>query len=339
MNLRVVTPRPFNASTPIPALAEDRTHPRLHYVRDHFDRPEAPADADAWRVRVRGLVARPLELGLAELRQFPSRAVDVTLECAGNSRTRLRPVPSGVGWDDGAVSTARWTGASLVEILMRAGVEPGAVEVVLRGADGDGETAYARSLPLDVAHHPDTLLAWEMDDAPIPLLHGGPLRLVVPGWYAMASVKWVTDVEVSDRPFEGRFQTGDYCYLDAEGRVLGPVTLARVKSLLYEPADGAQVPASREVKVHGRAWSGDAPVRRVDVSTDGGATWRRADLGPSLGPYAWRAFAFRWTPSPGAHVLVPRATDEAGHVQPLEPPWNLRGYGNNAVVPVRVTAK
>lgn len=335
MNLRVLTAHPFNASTPLDALLEDVTPTRLHYVRDHFRRPEVREDAwpPPWTVRVDGRVRRPFDLRLDDIPA--AREVVVTMECAGNGRTRFSPVPQGVPWDDGAVATQRWAGAPLRDVLARAGVEGDAVEVVFRGADGDGAERYARSLPLADARAADVLLATRMDGAPLGLLHGGPVRLVVPGWYGMASVKWLTEIEVADRPFEGRFQTRDYVYKQ-NGRAM-PVRTMRPKALVLAPKAGATVARGERVQVVGRAWGGDGGVARVDVSVDAGASWHAAHLDAAPGPWAWRRFAFAWTPrDPGAHVLVARATDGAGNVQPLEPPANDLGYGNNAVVPVTV---
>lgn len=331
MQLRIVTPAPFNASTPLAALREDLTPPRLHYVRDHFRRPEA---RQAWSFGV-GNVARPGPVDVHALARLPQRDLVVTMECAGNSRTRMHPVPPGTPWDDGAVSTARWSGVALRDVLLSRGLLPGAREVLFRGADsgreGGREIAYERSLPLDVALHPDTLLVTSKDGAPLPLQHGGPVRLLVPGWYGMASVKWLAAIEVLDRPFAGFFQKDRY--VDARG---APVSRVLPKSIVLAPGAGDEVRAGATTRVEGKAWAA-AGVAGVEVSVDAGASWTRATLGPSLGAHAWRAFSLAWTPTErGAHVLVARCTDAEGATQPLEPVWNPLGYANNAVVPVTV---
>lgn len=331
MQLKVVTSAPFNASTPLPALREDLTPPRLHYVRDHFRRPEARED---WSVAVGGLGVSA-SLHVADLRRLPQRDVVVTLECAGNSRTRFSPVPPGTPWDDGAVSTATWRGVALRDALARVPVPPSAVEVLFRGADAGAaagrELAYERSLPLGVALHPDTMLVTGKDGGPLPLLHGGPVRVLVPRWYGMASVKWLAGVVFLDRPFDGFYQREHYTLADGS-----PVTRMRPKALVLAPAAGDAVALGARSRIEGRAWAG-AGVARVEVSTDGAATWREAELGPSLGPFAWRAFHADWTPTErGPHVLAARATDAEGTVQPLSADWNPHGYGNNSVVPIGV---
>lgn len=330
MQLRVVTAAPFNASTPLAALREDLTPPRLHYVRDHFRRPEARAE---WTVHVGGLGASAA-VDVTDLARLERCEVVVTLECAGNSRTRFSPVPPGTPWDDGAVSTAVWSGVRLRDVL--AGLAPdGAVEVLFRGADSgvvDGRAlAYERSLPLSVALHPDTLLATGKDGGPLPLLHGGPVRLLVPRWYGMASVKWLSSIEFLDRAFTGFYQKEHYTFADGS-----PVTRMLPKAVVLTPAAGDAVAVGTTVRIEGRAWAG-AGVSRVEVSADAGVSWQAAELGSALGPFAWRPFASEWRPRErGAHALAARATDADGVVQPLSAPWNPHGYGNNSVQSVMV---
>ena len=267
----------------------------------------------------------------------------MTMECAGNGRTRMTPVPPGHPWELGAVSTARFTGVPLRDVLERAGVDGGAVEVAFAGADaGVTETGpparFERSLPLDRAMDPDVLLAWEMNGEPLPPPHGFPLRLVVPGWYGVASVKWLAEIRVLDAPFDGFFQAERYVYRGEAGVADGtPVTRMRVRALIAQPGEGERLPAGAATEIRGTAWSGEAPVRRVEVSVDGGATWQDARLGDAESPYAAAPWSLAWTPPhAGRHLLLARATDEAGHVQPLEPVWNELGYGNNVVQRVEV---
>lgn len=331
MQLKVVTASPFNASTPLAALRDDLTPPRLHYVRDHFRRPEA---RETWSIAVTGLGASA-SFGLDDLARFKQRPEVVTLECAGNSRTRFSPVPPGTPWDDGAVSTAAWSGVRLGEVLRATGVPKGAREVLFRGADSgsvEGATvAYERALPLDVALGPHVLIATSKDGAPLPLLHGGPVRLLVPGWYGMASVKWLTRVEFLDRPFEGPYQTDHYTFGDGS-----PVTRMLPKAVVLTPGAGDEVVLGSVVRIEGRAWAA-AGVARVEVSTDAGSSWRDATLAPPQGPFAWRRFGLEWRPTErGPHVLAARATDARGATQPLEAAWNPRGYANNGVLPVTI---
>ncbi|MHB8604658.1 MAG: sulfite oxidase [Thermoplasmatota archaeon] len=336
MERRVVEQDPFNASTPVAALASDVTPRGLHYVRNHFPIP-AGRDAQRWRLAVGGAVARPLTLDLAALAALgEKRTLTVTLECAGNSRIRWTPAPPGTPWDDGAVSTARWSGVPLAAVLAAASPRGDAVEVLARGADrgtaGGREMAFERSLPIADALAGDALVAWEMNGEPLAAEHGAPLRLVVPRWYGVASVKWLVALELITRPFEGYYQRERYTY--AGWRDARPVTNARVKSALVPP-QAARI--GQPVMLLGRAWSGDGEIVRVELSTDGGQTWNDATLDAPPGPFAWRGFRARWTPArAGAHTLLARATDAKGNTQPLALAANTHGYGYNACVPVTV---
>ncbi len=333
--------RPFNAETPLAALAAPLTPAPSFYVRNHFDVPAL--DSEGFRLRVDGLVRSPLELSLAELRALPRRrSVTATLECAGNGRTLMRPAPGGTPWRYGAVGTARFTGTPLAAVLDRAGLAPGVLELLFAGADR-GEVApgravaFERSLPADAALRGDVLLAWEMNGEPLAPDHGHPLRLIVPGWYGVASVKWLVRISALGKPFEGHYQTEKYVYKgDASAPDGSPVSLMRVRAAIARPADGSHVGLG-PVEVAGTAWSGSGPVTRVEVSADGGGTWAAATLGRSKSPVAAVPWRFAWSPSgPGEHTLIARAVDAAGHVQPLEPVWNEQGYGNNVAQRVRV---
>lgn len=341
---------PFNAETPMRALAEPITPTRRFYVRSHFDVPAL--EPEAWRLRLGGAVARPEVLSLAHLRELPPARGVVTLECAGNGRTALAPRPSGVPWAYGAVGTAEFAGASLAALLERAGLAPDAREVLFVGADA-GEVrpgrreAFRRSLPLEAARHPDTLLAWEMNGEPLTPAHGAPLRLVVPGWYGMASVKWLVGIEVLREPFTGWYQRREYVYAgpgdlpDGEPDLRGaePVTRIRVRSVFAAPEDGETLPPG-PIDLAGSAWSGGGAIRRVEVSWDGGRTWSEAAVRAPRSPHGAATWRLRWSPPrPGAYTLMVRARDTSGAVQPLEPVWNRLGYGNNGVHRIRVTVR
>lgn len=344
MRLVIVEREPLNAETPMEALAEPLTPADLFYVRNHFAVPSL--DLSAWRLRVEGAVERALERSLADLQRLPSRTIAVTLECAGNGRTLLTPTPGGTPWRLGAVGTARFTGAPLSLVLDQAGLRPEAVELLFVGAD-QGEVQpgrvepFARSLPVEEARGPDVLLAWAMNGQPLPAEHGFPVRLVVPGWYGMASVKWLVRIVALERAFEGYFQREHYRYVEGDDPVelAPPVTRARVRSLIVRPADGARLPLG-PVEITGIAWSGYGPVIRVEVSVDGGASWAEAELGADQGPYVARPWSFRWLPpQPGRYTVLARATDALGKVQPLSPPWNRQGYGNNACQAIEVVVQ
>lgn len=326
----------LNLEAPLRALAQPVTPTENFYQRTNFLVPEI--DPAVWSLSIGGAVRNALTLDLDELRALPPHTVDVTMECAGNGRSFVTPLPSGQPWKLGAVSTGTFAGVRLRDVLERAGVDAGAVEVRFAGADAgsvgpDRTVRFERSLPVERAMHPDVVLAWEMNGEPLRPPHGYPLRLVVPGWYGVASVKWLTEIQVLDAPFDGHFQTERYIYVGEPGVADGtPVTRMRVRALIVQPGEGERVDVGAATLVRGTAWSGEAPVARVEVSVDGGSTWRDADLGTTASPYAAIAWSLAWTPAhPGTHVLLARASDAAGNVQPVEHVWNELGYGNNAV--------
>ncbi|WP_224240560.1 sulfite oxidase [Hyalangium gracile] len=327
--LVVVKAEPFNAETPPEALAEAQTPTASFYVRSNHPQPELPAATH--RITVGGAVETAFTLGLAELSRGTLRTLTATLECAGNGRTSMTPLPEGEPWMQGALGTAVWKGVPLAEVLGRARLRSDVVEVLVEGADGQGSKRFARSLPLSKALHPDTLLALEMNGAPLTRAHGAPVRLLVPGWYGMASVKWVSRIEALTRPFEGYYQRERYIYDMANGQAAEPVTRMRVKSLITSPEEGERVAPGRVV-VQGMAWSGERRVVQVEVAVDGGESWKPATLLETPRPSAWVRWAFTWEDATaGRHTLRARATDEAGETQPETAPWNRLGYGNNAV--------
>ncbi len=325
----VVRAEPLIVEADAAALAQPITPRGAHFVRNHFAMPSLAAARH--RVVVDGAVARAGALPLAEIVRMGARTVAVTLQCAGDGRIGMAPLPGGEPWRRGALSTALWTGVPLRELLMRAGVRDDAVEVLVEGADegpldGGGRGRFARALPLDEALEGGALLAWEMNGAPLPREHGAPLRLVVPGWYAMASVKWVARVSVLAAPFGGFFQRDRYVILDGEAR---PVTRMAPGALVVRPGAGARV-AAGEVAIAGWAWSGH-PIAQVEISVDG-EPWRPAALEPPASPYAWCRFRDRRRLEVrGRHTVRARARDVAGEVQPDAPRWNRLGYCNNAV--------
>jgi DMSO/TMAO reductase YedYZ molybdopterin-dependent catalytic subunit len=331
--LVVVKPEPFNAETPWEALRLARTPTAAFYVRSNHPWPELSAETH--RISVEGAVDTAFTVGMEDLARGPLHSVTVTMECAGNGRTGMSPLPEGEPWQEGALGTAVWRGVPLAELLTLARLRQDVVEVLVEGADGKGSKRFARSLPASKALHPDTLLALEMNGAPLPRSHGAPVRLIVPGWYGMASVKWVSRIEALTKPFEGYYQRERYIYDAGDGQAPEPVTRMRVKSLITTPAEGARV-APGQVVVQGVAWSGERRVVQVEVAVDAGDTWKPATLLEPSRPSAWVRWAFTWEDvAPGRHTLRARATDEAGEVQPEVEPWNRLGYGNN-VVQVRV---
>ena len=333
-----------NHALPLEALGSDVTPAGLHYVVVHFDIPTI--DAGQWRLRLGGAVRRPLELTLDAIRTRPRSTIPVTLECAGNGRALLRPRPVSQPWLLGGVGTAEWTGTPLAPLLEEAGLDADAVELVFTGADhgiqGDEEHDYARSLPVGDTSGAGVLLAYEMNGQPLPPQHGYPLRLVVPGWYGMTSVKWLTSIEAVTRPFDG-FQQRVAYRLQRDAEDPGePVSRMRVRSLLIPPGIPDFFTRRRVLRpgstlLRGRAWSGHGTVERVEVGIDG--QWLDARLHPPAGPFAWHGWSLEWDARPGDHELACRATDTTGEAQPFAQAWNHQGMANNVVQRLVVTVR
>jgi DMSO/TMAO reductase YedYZ molybdopterin-dependent catalytic subunit len=325
---------PLNCETSLGALIGGVVMPNARfYVRNHF--PAPTIDRTSWRLDVTGLVERPLTLSLRDLTRMRSETRVVTLECAGNGRYSLDPPVDGEAWRLGAVSTAEWTGVPLVEVLDRAGVLPTAEEAIFRGEDHgviEGRTGpmhFERSLPIDLAREGEPLLAYAMNGDALPLQHGYPVRLIVPNWYGVASVKWLRAIEIVDHPFDGYFQTEKYMY-EVDGAPGQPVRLQRVRALITDPRDGEEV-RSGEIVVRGVAWSGAAAIAHVAVNINDGA-WQDARLVGERHRHSWQWWELlTHLDQPGEISIRARATDLAGRTQPDTPDWNRFGYGNNAV--------
>jgi DMSO/TMAO reductase YedYZ molybdopterin-dependent catalytic subunit len=339
-----------NHGLPLEALRYDVTPPGLHYVLTHFDIPAV--DPATWALEVAGAVARPLRMTLADLQQRAPASGRVLLECAGNGRARFEPRPVSQPWLVEAVGSADWGGTALAPLLQEAGISTDAVDVVFTGADHGVERGveqdYARGMPVAEALRPEALLAWSMNGTPLPPQHGAPLRLVVPGWYGMAQVKWLTRIEVLEEPFTGYQNVTAYRMATAAGDPGEPVSRIRPRALLAPPGFPDFMTRERflpagPVQLSGRAWSGRAPVTRVEVSTDGGQTWSDAALSPAdpAHPWAWRSWTCNWDAEPGPAELLVRASDETGETQPVEQEWNRQGMANTLVqrVPVTVFAR
>lgn len=333
-----------NSGMPLEALRYDLTPAGLHYLLIHFDIPAL--EAATWKLRVEGLVSRPLEFGLAELQRMPARTVRVTLECAGNGRGQVSPRYPSMPWLEEGVSTAEWTGVMLADLFKKTELHHSVQELVFHGADrgfdGGIEHGYARSLKLADAMRPDVLLAYAMNGAPLPPQHGAPLRLLVPAWYGMASVKWLERIEAVDGAFDGVQQAMSYHFRSVAGEKGVPCTRMRVNSLMAPPGipdffGRRRTVEAGTVEILGRAWSGGGEIRRVEFAVDG--AWQDAVLEAPAGPFAWRRWRARWQALPGAHELRCRATDASGAVQPLEPPWDVTGFGNNAAQRVEVNVR
>jgi DMSO/TMAO reductase YedYZ molybdopterin-dependent catalytic subunit len=330
-----------NHGLPLEALRHPITPAGLHYLLIHYDIPTV--DPESFRLEITGAVDRPLTLSLEDLRRRERLAEPITFECAGNGRALLEPRPVSQPWLTEAVGTAEWGGTPLASLLTEAGVKPNAVEVLFsaldRGIEGGEAQSYERALPIGEAR--EAILAYDMNGEPLPPQHGFPLRLVVPGWYGMQNVKWLTRVSVLDEPYTGFQNSVAYRMYGADGEPGEPVTRMLPRSLMVPPGVPDFMTRTRHVErgpttLTGRAWSGHGSIERVEVSTDNGASFDAAVLDPALGPNAWRGWSFSWDAEPGEHVLSSRATDSSGNTQPLEPPWNLKGYANNAVEKITV---
>ncbi|MEO3809468.1 sulfite oxidase [Sphaerisporangium sp. B11E5] len=349
--MRVHGTHPYNAEPPPSALAGQVITPLdAFYARDHGRVPVV--DPAAWRLTVDGLVERPLELTLDDLRAgFPERTVVATLQCAGNRRAGLlavRDIPGEDPWGPGATSTASWTGAGLRDVLARAGLTPDAAHIAFQGCDVSTEMSppqpFGGSVPVIKATAPEVLLAWAMNGEPLPPVHGAPLRVVVPGWIGARSVKWLTRVTARATPSDNYYQAVAYRLLPADpgmnGRAeaitLGPVAL---NSAILSPGDGARLAPGR-TEITGYAYTGGGrAVARVEVSLDGGSTWHPADLGTSPGPWAWRHWRATADLPEGRTTIAVRAWDDAAATQPEDPRtvWNPKGYANTSWHRVTVT--
>lgn len=343
---KIVTATPENSETPLDQVRGWVTPNSLFFVRNHFNPPKI--DAATWRLRVEGCVQRVIEWSLDDLLKLPERSVFATVECAGNGRSFLAQRVPGVPWGAGAIGHAEWTGVPVRALLERSGLTASAIDILFEGADQGTEPdhpevmPFARSLPLDKAIHPDTLLATRMNGELLNEVHGAPLRLFVPGWYGVASVKWLKRIVALDKPFRGYFQTTKYtthrkANAGTETVIVGPMA---VKSEIIRPKSGDLLGIGGN-RVVGLAWAGEEAVAKVEVSTDSGRSWMKAELMGPQAPYSWTLWEYLWEiAEPGDHSLMARTTSTGGRVQPMEyDPLNL-GYQIDFCrpVPVRVAA-
>ena len=315
------------------------------FVRNHMHEP-VTIDDRTWKLTVGGEVDNPLTLSAADLLRFEPHTVTNTLECAGNGRAFEEPHVPGIQWAKGAVGTARFLGPRLRDILERAGVKSTGKHVMFRGLDEvPGKVPpFIRSIPLEKALDSDTLVATRMNGDPLPPHHGYPARALVPGWIGAASCKWLSEIKVLDKEFEGNFMNPGYRLPNQPVRPGDPVkpedthpaTALGVKSLISSPSEGATLKPGK-VEIAGAAWAGGADIVKVEISLDGGSMWQPAQLGNDRARYAWRLWTSRWkTPKPGDYVIMSRATDSLGRIQPERAAWNPSGYLNNSIDQVKI---
>jgi DMSO/TMAO reductase YedYZ molybdopterin-dependent catalytic subunit len=339
--------RPEDLETPIGLFNSFITPNDIFYVRHHLYAPSI--DAASFKLQVDGEVARPLTLSLDDLKKLPRAAVTVTLECAGNGRAFFDPPVAGIQWEKGAVGTARFTGARLADVLKQAGVKASGKYIALNGGDKPiGKMPdFIRNVPIEKAMHTDTILAYEMNGVALPMLHGFPLRAIVPGWEGAYSVKWLQHVQAIPAEHEGFFVKTAYRYptrrvapgAAVDAKDMAPLTGLVVKSMITSPLDKASFKVGT-VPVSGFAWAGERNIVRVDISTDNGASWSPAELGREREKYSWRQFKYEFKASTvGFYSIMARAADDAGNVQPIEPQWNPSGYLWNVIDRVRINVE
>ena len=341
---------PENLESDFSALDSFITPNDKFFVRSHFAVPRL--NPKIWRLKVEGAIKQPIELTYEDILGMTAETKPVTLECAGNGRVMLSPKVDGVQWQLGAVGNAEWTGVPLSAVLSRAGIHEKAVDVVLEGTDaGDVSKPsrpakpfhFARSVPLDIARNGGILLAYKMNGQPLPESHGFPLRAIVPGWYGMASVKWLSHIVITERPYQGFFQTVDYAYWQhREGSpVRVPITSMEVKAQIARPTFAEVIPKSSQYRVFGAAWAGSANIAKVQVSTNGGKQFADAKLLGEPVKNSWRLWEFAWTTpaTPSKRVLLAKATDTNGVSQPMDRDKDRENYMINHVLPIEVTVR
>ncbi len=339
--------RPEDLETPVGLLNTYLTPKELFYVRHHAYAPTV--NAGDWKLTIDGEVEKPFTLTLDELKKLPKATVTVTLECAGNGRAFYEPSVHGIQWERGAVGTARFTGARLADVLKKAGVKATGKYVLLDGADKPvgKQPKFQRNVPMAKAMHVDTVLAYEMNGEPLPALHGFPLRAVISGWEGAYAVKWLNHVSVIAQEHDGFFVKTAYRYPNrrvAPGEAVAPADMEPVKglvvkSLIHTPLEGAKFKPG-VVKMAGFAWAGESFITKVEVSMDNGASWKLAKLGKEKERYAWQGFEAEFNiTAPGSYLLMARATDDKGNVQPVAPQWNPSGYLWNVIEKVRIDVK
>ena len=352
-DLILLTSRPPQLETPMSYFDRAITPNEAFFVRYHVFPVPVSVDLATWRLRIHGRVDRELALSMEDLRtKFPPARIVAVNQCSGNSRGRFAPRVLGGQWGDGAMGNAEWVGARLRDILSQAGVRQGAVQVTFDGLDKPAFPSvpdFVKSLDLTrIVDDPDIIVAYQMNGRPLPMLNGFPARLVVPGWYATYWVKNLSEIEVIDHVFEQFWMKPAYRIPDspcgcvepgtAPARTV-PINRMTVRSFIASPAPGAQVAVGRPVDVKGIAFDAGYGIATVELSSDGGATWRRAQLGADLGRYSFREWSATFTaPSAGVHRLTVRAVNRIGESQGTAPLWNPAGYLRNVVEHVDLVA-
>lgn len=336
----VLSSKPIVLEMPANGFEHFITPTEMFFVRNNIGMPVI--DINKWSLAVDGEVKTTLRLSMDDIKKFKEIEKVVTLECYGNSRSFFEPKAAGNQWKKGGIGTARWKGVRLKDVIEKAGITDKSRHVVLDGADepfATGAPDFKRSIPIDKALDSNTLLVYEMNGMPLPVYHGYPLRALVPGWGGSASVKWLININVSEKEFEGFYMTDKYRYpkspvapgTKVSSKDMSVLTDLDVKAIITRPINGAKV-SSGEVAITGYAWTGEAEIKRVEVSTDLGRTWHMAKIIRNGGRYVWSLWEYKWrADKPGFYLFMSRAADTRGRMQPLHQDWNQDGYLYNVV--------
>jgi DMSO/TMAO reductase YedYZ molybdopterin-dependent catalytic subunit len=321
------------------------------YVRWHWALIPNSIDVSRFRLAVRGHVGRSLSLTLPELLRFPVVEIAAVNQCSGNSRGLFVPPVPGAQWDNGAMGNAKWTGVRLKDVLDLAGVKTGAIQVRFSGLDDPvvpDAPKFRKSLGIDHARSDDVIIAYAMNGQQLPLLNGFPVRLVVPGWYSTYWVKMLSDIEVLDKPDDTYWMTTAYTIPDtpyanvlpgAVGVKMVPISRMVPRSFITNLRPGANIPSNTSTPVRGLAMGGDCGVSKVELSVDGGKSWRGAALGTDEGPYSFRQFTTHVSFPKGTHRMMARCTNTKGEVQPLTANWNPGGFMRNVAEQMSISAR
>jgi len=353
--LILLTDRPPNLEMPAKYFAQDITPNEAMFVRWHIGIIPTRVNTATFRLSLKGHVETPLSLSLEDLKKnYQSVSVVAVNQCSGNSRSLFEPRVAGGQWEHGAVGNAKWTGVRLKDLLAKAGVKAGAVEVSFGGLDSPtipptpttpGTPDFVKSLTIAKANDPEVIVAWDMNDQPLPMLNGFPLRLIVPGWYATYWVKALDEITVLDKPFEGFWMSKAYRVPKDNPQVNEsptalaketiPISVMTTRSLFAAPLAGEKVKAGVRYEVHGVALDSGKGIAKVEVSTNGGKTWLDAELDAEIGKFSWRRWRYQWMPPGGKQTLMCRATNNAGETQ-VNQQWNRAGYARNVIEKVEV---
>ena len=345
-DLNVLSQDPICAGVFLPDMNLPISKTEGHFIRSHFAAPEIAAGG--WSFPISGDVNNPLTLTYDGLLKMPSHEITSLMECAGNSRSTMQPPADGVQWDNGGLSVSTWKGVSVKTVLEQAGLKGSVTNVLFVGADSgteshaEGTMVYEMSVPLEKLLNPDSILAYEMNGEVLPNDHGFPIRLLIPGWYGMTSVKWLAKIVAMDHPNGGFHEMDYWIYPATDGKgdaKARRVANLKVKSLISTPNKGDVIQPGKH-KVTGVAWSGEGSVTKVEVSTDDNRTWHDAKLQEHDGEYSWQHWEYDWEAvSIGNSLIRSRATDCAGNVQPMLATWNFRGYEINSIHSVPITVR